>query len=221
VTETERAPLFARLKAIARRHVLLRRWRFHREDKALAAWARKGAGGPSPQLLKQYVVREYGRRFHASTLVETGTYLGEMIEATAASFDQLYSIELDRALHARAVVRLGHLRNVSLFLGDSGELLGDVLSRVDGRCLLWLDGHYSGGVTARGSEESPVRRELEHIGAAGRFGDVILIDDARCFDGRNGYPTVAETADFLQRRMNLVVSVAEDIIRATPRWPCN
>jgi hypothetical protein len=165
------------------------------------------------------VVRDYGRRFKARTLVESGTYLGEMIEAASKSFERVYSIELDRALHARAVLRLGHIGHVSLLSGDSGEILGGLLPRLDGPCLFWLDGHFSGGATARGREDSPIKRELEQIAAAGRVGDVILIDDARCFDGRNGYPTVAETVEFLQRRVHLLVSVAEDIIRGTPQWP--
>jgi hypothetical protein len=104
-----------------------------------------------------------------------------------------------------------------LLKGDSGGLLPEVIPRIKGRCLFWLDGHYSGGVTARGSEDTPIRKELEHIVAAGRDADVVLIDDARCFDGRNGYPTLEETVLFLEQRLHSVVSVAEDVIRATPR----
>jgi hypothetical protein len=91
-----------------------------------------------------------------------------------------------------------------------------VIPRIEGRCVFWLDGHYSGGATGRGPEDTPIRRELEHIAAAGRVWDVVLIDDARCFDGRNGYPTLDETVLFLEQRLHSVVAVAEDVIRATP-----
>ena len=44
-------------------------------------WILRGRPLRSPHLLKQKVVREYGERFGLKTLVETGTYYGEMVAA--------------------------------------------------------------------------------------------------------------------------------------------
>jgi hypothetical protein len=208
-----------RLKNQVRRQALYRRWRQRGEDSLLARWARSADGGPPPALFKQHLVLEHGKRFGLPTLVETGTYLGDMVAAMAPHFDHVYSIELDEALHRRAVARLAHLKNVTLLRGDSGALLGRVLKQIAGPCLFWLDGHYSGGVTARGPDDTPIRRELEQLFSANRSRDVILIDDARCFDGQHGYPTLEEVVALLKRHLSGVVAVAEDVIRATPCWP--
>jgi hypothetical protein len=48
--------------------------------------------------------------------------------------------------------------------------------------LFWLDGHYSGGVTARGGLGAPVVRELVASFASKRR-RILLFDDARLFDG--------------------------------------
>jgi hypothetical protein len=64
------------------------------------------------------------------------------------------------------------------------------MAGLDRRALIWLDAHYSGSVTARGAEDSPVAQELATI--AKYSGHVILIDDAQEFVGRGGYPTIDE-----------------------------
>lgn len=212
-------PLTEGLKGRVRRHPAYGAWQRMKEDRALGRWARSAARETPPSVFKQHTVREYARRFGTRTLVETGTYLGEMVEAVASDFDQIYSIELDEALYRRAVARLGHLRHVILLRGDSGRLLAEVMPRIETACLFWLDAHYSGGVTARGVDNTPIRGELGHILAATRTEDVILIDDAHSFDGQNGYPTVEDLLALIQGGPPGVVAVAEDIIRITPRWP--
>jgi hypothetical protein len=205
------------LKARARRQPVIR-WYFHRrENQRLARWVRSVEDGTPPGVFKQHVVREYARRFALRTLVETGTFLGEMVEAVASDFDRIYSIELDASLHERAIARFGHLRHVTLMQGDSGEVLAELVPELEGPCLFWLDGHYSGGVTARGSEDTPIRRELSHIFAARRLNDVILIDDARVFRGEGGYPSLSELVADIRNHLDAHISIAEDIVRVTPR----
>jgi hypothetical protein len=57
--------------------------------------------------------------------------------------------------------------------------------------LFWLDGHYSGGETARGAQGSPIIAELETVFSR-KLDDVVLIDDIRCFTGFDGYPSLAD-----------------------------
>jgi hypothetical protein len=173
---------------------------------------------PVPHLLKQRALLEYGRRFNLRLLVETGTYLGDMVEATKRQFDRVYSVELSPELYERARQRFSRDANVELILGDSGRELGTLIPRLPGPALFWLDGHYSAGITAMGDQTTPVEDELRHILGSGRRGDVVIIDDARCFGTEAGYPTL----DDLERLMrslqsDIDIAVENDSIRVTPR----
>jgi hypothetical protein len=76
-----------------------------------------------------------------------------------------------------------------------------------------LDAHYSAGVTARGKTDTPILEELDTIFALCPE-CVVLIDDARCFDGKNGYPTLAELKKYTAAKApNWVFEVRHDIIR--------
>ena len=68
------------------------------------------------------------------------------------------------------------------------------------RALLWLDGHYSGGITAKGSIESPVFKELDAVFTNNNHKHVILIDDARLFTGQRDYPTMSELEEFVKNK---------------------
>ena len=153
----------------------------------------------------------------ARVLVETGTFLGDMMEAQRRSFDRVYSIELHPKLAADAQMRFAAFPNVTIVQGDSGTALPAVLKEINQRAVFWLDGHWSDGITARGSKDTPILAELEAIAHSGARDSVILIDDARCFTGEGDYPTIdvmrQETA---QHWDGFGFEVAEDIIRLTP-----
>jgi hypothetical protein len=160
-------------------------------------------------------VAAYARAFRLTTLIETGTYLGDMVEAQKARFVQVLSIELSPELYRAARARFAQAQNVTLLQGDSGELIESVIKRLDGPALFWLDGHYSAGVTAHGSLETPVKRELETIlGSANDH--VILVDDARCF-GTGDFPTMDGVRALVARlRPGWTCVVKDDIIRIYP-----
>ncbi len=175
-----------------------------------------GTGSP-PHFLKRRIVRHFGRRFDVRCLIETGTCFGDMTAAMTPYFEQVYSIELSFELYREARKRLSMMPNVRLYWGDSGAVLPTVLNSCDQRALFWLDAHYAGGVTARGEADSPIRRELVAILSHKAKGHVILIDDARCFAGTNGYPTIQELREFVsQYHPDYTVSVSQDIIRLIP-----
>jgi hypothetical protein len=186
------------------------------QRREIAQWRRSGSPVPPPEPFKQATVRAYGRAFRLPTLVETGTYLGEMVEAQRWRFRRVWSIELSSDLFAAALARFAEAPNVTLLEGDSGDLMPAVLERLDGPALFWLDGHYSAGVTVRGSLDTPVKRELEAIlGSAASH--VILVDDARCF-GTGDYPPLEEVQNLVARlRPGWTCLVRDDIIRICPR----
>jgi hypothetical protein len=157
-------------------------------------------------------VESYGRASGLTTLVETGTYLGEMVEAQRARFQRVLSIELSPELCRAAQARFGRARNVTILEGDSGELIQFVVEGLRGPAVFWLDGHYSEGTTARGSLDTPVRRELEVVlGSA--YDHVVLVDDARCF-GTGDYPTLDDVRGLVEKlRPGWACLVEDDVIR--------
>jgi SAM-dependent methyltransferase len=147
---------------------------------------------PSP-LTKQTAVKRVAELYSLSVLVETGTYLGDMIDACLFNFSKIISIELSEDLYIRASNRFQDKQHVTILQGDSGKVLRSLVPRLDSPCLYWLDGHYSSGITARGQKDTPILEELNVIGTS-RYSlqSAILIDDARCFDGAGDYPSVEE-----------------------------
>src|SRR5690606_18181920 len=110
---------------------------------AIVNWERQGKPVPPPHALKQQVVLDYGRRYGLRVMVETGTYLGDMVEAARSEFRRIYSVELDGELYRRAVERFRGRGNVVVLRGDSVAVLPKLLQRLNEPALFWLDGHYS------------------------------------------------------------------------------
>ena len=147
---------------------------------------------------KQNIIRDAQKQSGIKVLVETGTYLGDMIEAQKIFFDKIYSIELGELLYNNAVERFKNDKTIKIFKGDSGEVLPQVLSQIYEPCIFWLDGHYSEGITAKGKKDSPIFEELTAIFKSKQFPHILLIDDARLFDGTNDYPTITDLKKFIE-----------------------
>ena len=149
-------------------------------------------------------------------MIETGTYLGEMVEAMQRRFEKIYSIELSPELYVRARERFSEAENVRIALGDSARVLPMILAELHEPALFWLDGHFSEGNTAKGDRETPILDELDAIFRNEVKGHVVLIDDARCFDGTGDYPTLAELERVVRaRNPNASFEVRDDIIRVS------
>lgn len=189
-----------------------------RHRKELLKWLDDGRPCPPPHLFKQSVVKEYAKRFSLATLVETGTYLGFMVDATKGTFRRIYSIELDEALHRRAARKFSRYDHVSILQGDSGEVLAKLLESIREPCLFWLDAHHSSGAafkTAKGKVITPIVAELGRILSHPKAADhVILIDDAREFTGANDYPTIQGLRERVAgMKPGVTMELRDDIIR--------
>jgi hypothetical protein len=185
-----------------------------RDARILLGWMAAGRPVPPPHLVKQRAIRRLARRFHLAVFIETGTYRGDMVEAVRDDFDRVYSIELGAELCRRARERFAGDERIVLLQGDSGEILGDLLRKINRPCLFWLDSHFSDADTARSGLITPVLRELEHIfrhELAGRH--VILIDDARLFNGEDDYPTLETVKALAENAGFESIDVRDDMIR--------
>ncbi len=187
---------------------------------SLLWWYLRGRPSPPPPIIKRRIVKDFRRRFGLKVFVETGTYLGDMVDAVKSQFKEIYSIELSEALYQRALSRFSNDPHVHLLMGDSGSVLPLVLDSISEPCLFWLDGHYSGGFTAQGELDYPVLKELSHIRNHPIKSHVILIDDARTFIGEGAVPSRDEVVRALKDiNPDYNVKVENDIIRAFIQQP--
>jgi len=182
----------------------------------LAEWEKNGRPLPPPHIVKQMAIEEYLGKFHTEILVETGTYLGDMVEAQRDHFKKIYSIELSEKLFNKALKRFKGQLHITILQGDSGIVLNKLMNEIDKPALFWLDGHYSHGMTAKGEKECPVPEELTTI-LKSSLPHIILIDDARLFNGTHDYPTVGQIAEIIRsNNKHYLVEIKDDIIRLTP-----
>jgi len=163
------------------------------------------------------VIEEYQKRYGCSVLVETGTYLGDMVEAQENNFKRIISMELDQHLYERARRKFRKKSHITIYQGDSSKVLSKIIPTITENAIFWLDGHYSAGFTAKGDKETPILGELEVIFQDGTHDHILLIDDARLFTGEKDYPTVKELLDFIRgKNKDYNIEMKDDIIRAVP-----
>lgn len=182
--------------------------------KKVLLWKLQGRPVPAPHAVKQMINRYYAAKFKPRVFVETGTYMGEMVDAVLNDFSKIVSIEFDPKLAQRAQNKFSAAPHVTILQGDSGKLLPGLLAKINEPCLFWLDAHYSGGVTGQADYETPIVREIKTILDHPCEDHVILIDDAREFTGSKDYPTLEELKQIVrQKRKEWRMEVSADIIR--------
>jgi hypothetical protein len=184
---------------------------------AICRWLHAGCNGPAPDPVKLAVINSYLNRYSIDGLVETGTYLGETLGYFARRGISCTSIELSIELHQAARALFEARTNVRLIQGDSGQKLAELLEEISKPVLFWLDGHYSAGLTASSESHTPVSSELKAVLDHPIKQHVILIDDARYFDGTNGYPHLDDLLRVIREDDSYSAEVSTDIIRLVPR----
>jgi hypothetical protein len=153
-------------------------------------WSLQGEPIPQPHAVKEYFLKKIIMKTCIRTLVVTGTYKGDMVAAMLPYCNCIVSIELNEKLFEDAQKRFVDQPTVKLYQGDSGKVIKDIIKTINTPIIFWLDGHYSAGETSKADLDTPIMEEIEHIAAHPCAKDhVLLIDDARCFDGTNDYPT--------------------------------
>lgn len=159
-----------------------------------AEWRKNGCPGAAPSSVKWANILENKSIYSATHFVETGTFLGDTSFQMKDVFEHVDTIELDEKLAKMAESRFAPFKNVKVWQGDSGKKIVEVLQAIskDKICLFWLDGHFSGGVTAKADLNTPISKEIEAIYQHGKK-HIILIDDARLFiNCEEDYPPLQE-----------------------------
>ena len=162
---------------------------------------------------------------NATVFIETGTYFGDTTNFFKDSFTTLYSIELSEELAEKAKRRFESVTNIKIVQGNSKEQINNILDEVNSTCLFWLDGHYSTEFwvgneyirTAKGDKVTPILDELSQIAKHSIKNHVILIDDARLFNGNDDYPKIETLKKFVAKKFpQHRFEIQNDIIRILP-----
>jgi hypothetical protein len=136
----------------------------------------------------------------------------------------VHSIEVDPGLARRAADRFRGNSKIRIYQGDSGQLLPEILNGLSsGYVNFWLDGHYSGAATGKGTADTPIVAELKAIEnslkrSTGSLKYVVCVDDIRCFDPAKpeyaGYPPLDYLVDWA-RNNGAKWNIEHDIFVAT------
>jgi hypothetical protein len=142
--------------------------------------------------------------------IETGTYKGETTRsASDVGFREVHTIELQDRLYDESKSNLDDLiksDKVFLYKGDSGKVLGEILSKINKKATILLDAHIDGGNYIPGVtpeiRRCPLYEELKCIKEHNIKEHTIIVDDVRIL-GNIGWGT--EVA------LNLIISMIMDI----------
>lgn len=178
--------------------------------------ALKGRVNPMPEQMKRLTLRHYARHSNIRIFVETGTFRGETIQFLLPEMEEVHSVELSDELYRAAMRKFEGQPKVHLYKGNSASVLPVIIDKLNKPALLWLDAHYSAKITAHGPQETPILAELRAIFERSKALHVILIDDAREFEGKNTYPALSEVRKMATEN-GYCYQCRFDIIRLTPR----
>lgn len=158
--------------------------------------------------LDQHFIQKLVHTFNVDIFFETGTYKGATTLNAAPYFKKVITVELFDELYENNKYTFLSYPNAKAYHGKSPEVIKEIVPKLQGKILFWLDAHYSGKGTALSGDnhESPeaitaIRGELAAIKEANISDCIILIDDFRGFGieienqvylGCWAYPTIQE-----------------------------
>ena len=162
------------------------------------------------------LIRSYAKH---PTLVETGSAHGPTVAGLLRDFDRIFTVDIAADNYETCILRFWNEPHVTVLHGDSAVWIVHILHNHPEPAVFWLDAHYDydGRADRRGSKDTPIEDELFAVLSRGRD-DVVLVDDARLFGDKPGYPTVdhiASVAGFHGFRFEL----ADDVMRLTRPEP--
>ena len=164
----------------------------------LAALYRYDAGrleSPADHAKRRHLLGIFRERKH-QVLVESGTYLGGTVAFMLPHARKIVSVEIEPSLYEEARRRFAGEPKVELHLGDAAKLIPELVAGIDQPALIWLDGHFTGGVnTVRGEAVEPAPGILDSLARLELpSGTTVVVDDLRLFGRGDGFPQLDELA---------------------------
>lgn len=135
-------------------------------------------------------LRAVQRRTGAHMLIETGTFLGVTTNRCSPHFERIYTVEIEPNLAAQAKAFLSRHTHVDVVVGDADVEVRRLFNEKKiQNALIFLDGHFSAGLTGSADNPEPAVSILEFLSLhAGQIAGIV-IDDYREFGTQTGWPT--------------------------------
>ncbi len=155
------------------------------------------------------------------TFVETGTWTGATILAMEKHFSKLHTIEVKKKFHRDAKSKYNG-NKIDFHLGDSSKVLHELIPKLTGNTVFFLDGHWSSGNTGRGDKDCPLVEEVEAIHAKHTYAAIIIIDDYRLFGkGPNGVKGRKNGEDWSDIQKSTLLDILESRLEQIYHLPSN
>ena len=132
------------------------------------------------------IFKEYPQYKNINKCLETGTYLGWSAMQFSSIFNEVHTIEINEAFFEETKKNLQYLENIFFHLGDSVEVLSQLLQKLAYPMFFYLDAHSTNYNLDNKLLNTPILEELEIINKYHPYNDIILIDDTDLF-GKNLY----------------------------------
>ena len=88
------------------------------------------------------IVLKFKEKAAIKNFVETGTYKGNTSFWAASQFEKVYTIEIDPAISGATAARPDRPENIEFLVGNSKDVLPQLVEKLEGRSIFWLDGHW-------------------------------------------------------------------------------
>jgi hypothetical protein len=147
--------------------------------------------------------------FIPTTAIETGTYKGVSTRLLAKFFKHVHTLEINFLLYAEAIRNGKEFQNITYHLGDSVELLPDIVKGVHSAAgvLYFIDAHGSGSDSGRNEKENvPLFSELDIIlkNREPNQPTIYIIDDVRLFNAFSDWEGI--TVESIRAKIPNIVS---------------
>jgi len=144
--------------------------------------------------------------------IETGTNLGMSSFLFSGSFDSVETIEADKNLHATSSRWLNKKSGkiINCHLGNSAFHLESILSNKTKKQLIFLDAHYSSGITSKEYGECPLLEELSLIFQSS-IPCTIVVDDIRLMGSPN-WPDIKDILNLIPQGKQIIIEHDQMII---------
>ena len=174
-----------------------------------------------PTLNKEFLCLLQDDYTKYNIFIETGTYNGSTIFSMESLFASLYTIEISEKYYKNTKQRYTDMKQmlslpmnnkIKFLLGDSSIVLQYILPTITEKCIIFLDGHWSGDDTGQGDKDCPLIEEITHINELCKMEAIIIIDDCRLFGKgpKNGY-----NEDWSDINTTKLVGILQDRISKT------
>jgi hypothetical protein len=162
---------------------------------------------------KSLLAAMIGLKNNKKIFIETGTYIGQSTYNIQNLFSKLYTCEASKDLYkaAKNLFLLTKSKNIKIYLNDSRNFLKSLKKTIANNSVFFLDAHYSTGITSKEYGRCPLLDELQII-IKKTSKPIVVVDDIRTMNGKNGYPNLNEILNILPNNAKIKIIYDQMII---------